>query len=86
MKNAEVGGGRIVGCGGKCAGPGCPGWWQALPEGERVLLRSLVRMLQSAKRSRVHGVVRAAQKWESCLGCFMKVRLVNTCPGRRGKC
>jgi hypothetical protein len=55
-----------------------------VPEEERALLWSLVWMLQSAKRSRVGGVVRAARKWESYLSCFMKVRLLNPCPGRRG--
>jgi hypothetical protein len=70
---------------GGCAGLSCPGWWRAVPEEERALLWSLVRMLQSAKRSRVGGVVRAARKWESCLGCFMKVRLLNSCLGRRGQ-
>jgi hypothetical protein len=85
MKDAELSGGsvRTVGCGGRCAGLGCPGWWRAVPKEERDLLWSLVRMLESAKRSRVGGVVRAARKWESCLSCFMKVRLLNSCPGRR---
>ena len=94
MKNAESNGGAGAGgcpdgsgfrCAQRtgCAGLGCPGWWRAVPREERALLWSLVRMLQSAKRSRVGGVVRAARKWESCLSCFMKVRLLNSCPGRR---
>jgi hypothetical protein len=85
MKNDEQSGGSTGagGCSGRCAGLGCPGWWRAVPKEERALLWSHVRMLESAKRSRVSGVVRAARKWESCLSCFMKVRLLNTCPGRR---
>ncbi len=77
-----------AGCGvgnGQCGGLQCPGWWRAVPEEERAVLRSLVRMLQSAKRSRVAGVARAARKWELGLGCFVKVRLLNSCPGRRGQ-
>jgi hypothetical protein len=72
-------------CGRRCIGLGCPEWWRAVPEEERALLWSLVRMLKSAKRSRIGGVVRAARKWESSLSCFMKVRLLNSCPGRPGR-
>lgn len=69
-----------------CAGLGCPGWWRAVPEEERALLRSLVGMLEGAKRSRVGGVVRAAHKWESTLNCFMKVRLLSKCRMQNAKC
>jgi len=50
-------------------------WWAALATGEKLFLRSLMRMIQGAKRSQVREVARAARKWESGLGCFIKVRL-----------
>src|SRR5512147_1313818 len=77
---------RALECGGRCTGLGCPGWWRAVPKEERALLWSLVRMLESAKRSRVVGVVRAARKWESSLSCFMKVRLLSKCRMQNAKC
>lgn len=69
----------------RCTGLGCPEWWSAVPKDERVLLVSVVRMIQSAKRSRVPGVARAARKWELSLSCFLKVRLMNSCR-RAGGC
>jgi hypothetical protein len=57
---------------------GRPDWWTALPQGERVLIRSIARMLKGAKRSQVREVARAAAKWESGIGFFIKVRLINS--------
>jgi len=54
-----------------------PEWWTAVPAGERTVLRTLARTLRIAKRSPVNGVARAAAKWERCLGCFIRVRLMN---------
>jgi hypothetical protein len=54
-----------------------PEWWAGLPDGERELIRAVARMLRGARRSHLHGVARAARKWESSLNCFIKVRLIN---------
>ena len=51
-------------------------WWTRLPGGERALIRVVVRMLRSAKRSQVREVARAAVKWERGIGCFIKVLLI----------
>ena len=53
-----------------------PGWWVAVPEGERALLHAIARMLRSARRSQLPEVARAAAKWERGIGCFVKVRLI----------
>jgi hypothetical protein len=53
-------------------------WWAGLPTGEKDLIRSIMRMLRSAKRSQVRDVARAADKWEKGIGCFIKVRLMNS--------
>jgi hypothetical protein len=53
-----------------------PAWWTRLPVGERALIRAVVRMLRSARRSRVREVARAAVKWERGICCFIKVRLI----------
>jgi hypothetical protein len=71
-------------CGGRCVGVGCPGWWLALPAGERALIRGMMRMLKGAKRSGVQDVASAARKWEAGLGFFLKVRLVEECQRGRG--
>jgi len=52
-------------------------WWKSLTRGEKLFLRSLMRMIQGAKRSQVVEVARAARKWESGRGCFIKVRLMH---------
>jgi hypothetical protein len=52
-------------------------WWDSLTSGEKLFLRSLMRMIQSARRSQVQDVARAARKWETGLACFIKVRLMN---------
>ncbi len=51
-------------------------WWRRLPGGERAVIRAVVRMLRSARRSEVREVARAAAKWARGLGCFIKVRLM----------
>jgi hypothetical protein len=53
-----------------------PAWWTRLPMGERALIRAVMRMLRSARRSRVREVARAAVKWERGICCFIKVRLI----------
>jgi hypothetical protein len=40
-------------------------------------------MVRGLKRSEVPQVARAAAKWESGIGCFIKVRLENQRKGRR---
>jgi hypothetical protein len=57
-----------------------PEWWTRLPAGERALIRAVLRMLRSARRSRVREVARAAVKWERGINCFIKVRLMNERP------
>lgn len=52
-------------------------WWTTLPNGEKDLIRSLMRMVQSAKHSEIVEVSRAARKWERGLCFFFKVRLKN---------
>jgi hypothetical protein len=47
-----------------------------LPAGERILIRTVLRMLRSAKQSRIREVARAAAKWERGISCFIKVRLI----------
>ena len=58
-------------------------WWSGAPEGERMLLFAIGRVLRSAKRSRVRGVAPAARKWGPRLCCFMKAHLVNARRRRR---
>jgi hypothetical protein len=53
-------------------------WWASLPAGEKDVIRSIMRMLRSAKQSQVRDVARAADKWEKGIGCFIKVRLMHT--------
>ena len=55
-----------------------PEWWAALPEGERKVLGEVRRMFRGLKRSRVPQVARAAVKWERGIGCFIKVRLMQS--------
>lgn len=52
-------------------------WWTTLSTGEKDLIRALMRMVQSAKRSEIVEVSRAARKWESGLYFFFKSRLKN---------
>jgi hypothetical protein len=59
-------------------------WWGALPEGERRLIVAIAQMLRSAKRSESREVARAARKWESGIGFFIKARLMNARRGRGG--
>jgi hypothetical protein len=51
-------------------------WWAGLSQGERHLIWSVMKLLRGAKRSEVEEVARAAAKWESGIGCFIKVRLM----------
>ncbi len=44
--------------------------------GERAVIRTVVWLLRSVKRSQIGEVARAAAKWERGLGCFIKVRLI----------
>jgi hypothetical protein len=60
-------------CAGGCAGLGCPGWWEAVPEEERAVLWSVVRGLRAARRSSVPAVARGggevgAGDWLFCEG------------------
>lgn len=55
-------------------------WWGSLSNGERRLIWSVMKLLRGAKRSDVEEVARAAAKWESGIGCFIKLRLMNTAP------
>ncbi len=55
-------------------------WWTSLSDGERRLICALMRMLKGARRSRIQEVARAAAKWESGIGCFIKVRLAHERP------
>ena len=59
-------------------------WWTSLSNGEKNLIRTLMRMVQSAKHSEVIEVARAARKWESGLTFFFKVRLKNQRPRLTG--
>ncbi len=59
------------------AGVDPPEWWTRLPAGERALIRAVLRMLRSARRSRVREVAYAAVKWERAINCFIKVRLMS---------
>ena len=52
-------------------------WWTTLSSGEKELIRTLMRMVQGAKRSEVVEVARAARKWERGLSFFFKSRLKN---------
>ncbi len=54
---------------------GLPEWWAGLPEGEKNLIRTVMRLLQGAKHSQVQEVADAASEWERTLGCFIRVRL-----------
>jgi len=58
------------------ATPEIPEWWATIPEGEKMLLHAIARLLRSAKRSQLQEVARAAAKWERGIGCFVKVRLM----------
>ena len=59
-------------------------WWGSLSNGERCLIWSMMKLLRGAKRSEVEEVARAAAKWESGIGCFIKVRLMSMATkGRR---
>src|SRR4051812_45390494 len=58
-------------------------WWSSLNNGEKELIRGVMRMLRSAKQSQIEEVARAAQKWEIGIGCFIKVRLKHQRPTRR---
>src|SRR5688572_20454727 len=51
-------------------------WWAGLSQGERHLIWNVMKLLRGAKRSEVEEVARAAAKWESGIGCFIKVRLM----------
>ena len=55
-------------------------WWGNLSNGERRLIWSVMKLLRGAKRSEVEEVARAAAKWESGIGCFIKLRLMSTAP------
>ena len=52
-------------------------WWSRLSDGERGLIWSVMKLLRGAKRSEVEEVARAAAKWESGIGCFIKLRLMS---------
>jgi hypothetical protein len=60
----------------RAEGVACLEWWTRLPAGERAVIRALVRMLRSLRRSRVPTVSRAGMKWERGIGCFIKVLLM----------
>ncbi|HNW08040.1 MAG TPA: hypothetical protein PK202_14250 [Verrucomicrobiota bacterium] len=53
-------------------------WWKSLSDGERRLIWNVMKMLRGAKRSAILDVARAAAKWESGIGCFIKFRLMNS--------
>src|SRR5881275_1952243 len=55
-----------------------PEWWARVPAEERQVLSELMRMVRGLKQSRVPQVARAARAWECTLGCFIKVRLMNS--------
>ncbi len=57
--------------------------WAGLSEEERWLIGTLMGMLKGARRSHIREVARAAAKWESGLGFFIKVRLINEGKRRR---
>jgi hypothetical protein len=57
--------------------------WAGLSEGERRLIASVMGMLKGARRSQIREVARAAAKWESGIGFFIKVRLMHEKPARR---
>ena len=49
-----------------------------MSNGERRLICSVMKMLRGAKQSEIREVARAAVKWERGIGCFIKVRLMNS--------
>jgi hypothetical protein len=51
--------------------------WAGLSEGERRLIASVMGMLKGARCSQIREVARAAAKWETGIGFFIKVRLMN---------
>ena len=53
-----------------------PECWDNLPVGERDLIWAILRLLRSAKRSRVREAAIAAAKWETSLTFFIKLRLI----------
>ena len=57
-------------------------WWASLSSGERRLICAVMRLLKSARRSQINEVARAAAKWESGIGLFIKVRLMHQRPRR----
>src|ERR1041385_7973514 len=57
-------------------------WWASLSSGERRLICAIMRLLKSARRSQVNDVARAAAKWESGIGFFIKIRLMHQRPRR----
>jgi hypothetical protein len=57
-------------------------WWSNLNNGERRLICAVMRMLKGAKRSHIKEVARAAAKWETGIGCFIKIRLMHQRPPR----
>jgi hypothetical protein len=57
-------------------------WWSNLSNGERRLICAVMRMLKGAKRSHIKEVARAATKWETGIGCFIKIRLMHQRPPR----
>jgi hypothetical protein len=65
---------RVVRCAGQCQ---APEWWATLPEGERAVIKAMADMLRSAKQSGLKEVALAAAKWESGIGFYVKLRLMN---------
>jgi len=57
-------------------------WWSNLSNGERRLICAVMNMLKGAKRSHIKDVARAAAKWETGIGCFIKIRLMQQRPPR----
>jgi hypothetical protein len=55
-----------------------PEWWARVPAEERQVLGEIMRMVRTLKQSRVPQVAWAARAWECTLGCFIKVRLMNS--------
>jgi hypothetical protein len=47
-------------------------WWASLSAGEKEFIRTLMRMIKSAKRSAIREVANAARKWESGIGFLSK--------------
>jgi hypothetical protein len=60
-----------------------PEWWAAVPPAERLVVGEVMRMVRGLKRSSVPQVAQAARSWESGLGFFIKVRLMNKRRKRR---